>query len=62
MIGAYLDRMMRRLRRPQPLASIKPAGVRPLTEGYTIKGGQNAFPSQIKERPAAPAPMNKTER
>jgi hypothetical protein len=29
----------------------------PLTEGYVVKGGHNTFPSQIKERPAAPGAM-----
>lgn len=28
--------------------------VRPLTEGYVVKGGRNHGPSQIKERPAPP--------
>lgn len=32
--------------------------VRPLTEGYTVKGGRNQGPSQITERPAAPSPIN----
>lgn len=30
--------------------------VRPLTEGYVRKGGHNSGPSQIKTRPAPPAP------
>jgi len=30
--------------------------VRPLTEGMVNKGGRNAFPSQVTERPAPPAP------
>lgn len=29
--------------------------VRPLTEGYVVKGGQNPKTSQIATRPAAPA-------
>lgn len=28
--------------------------VRPLTEGYVVKGGRNQDPSQIKTRPAPP--------
>jgi hypothetical protein len=32
--------------------------VRPLTEGYVVKGGHNPGTSQIQTRPAAPAPMN----
>lgn len=32
--------------------------VRPLTEGYVVKGGHNAGTSQIQTRPAAPAPIN----
>lgn len=32
--------------------------VRPLTEGMVRKGGTNPGPSQIKERPAPPAPIN----
>lgn len=31
--------------------------VRPLTEGYVVKGGQNPSTSQIQTRPAAPAPI-----
>ena len=31
--------------------------VRPLTEGYVVKGGHNAGTSQIQTRPAAPAPI-----
>jgi hypothetical protein len=31
--------------------------VRPLTEGYVVKGGHNPGTSQIQTRPAAPAPM-----
>jgi hypothetical protein len=31
--------------------------VRPLTEGYVVKGGHNAGMSQIQTRPAAPAPI-----
>jgi hypothetical protein len=30
---------------------------RPLTEGYVRKGGRNAFPSQVTDRPPPPAPM-----
>lgn len=32
-------------------------GVRPLTEGYKVKGGTNPFPSQITKRPPPPAPI-----
>lgn len=32
--------------------------VRPLTEGYVVKGGHNPGTSQIQTRPAAPAPIN----
>lgn len=32
--------------------------VRPLTEGYAVKGGHNPGTSQIQTRPPAPAPMN----
>lgn len=31
--------------------------VRPLTEGYVVKGGRNHGPSQIQTRPPAPAPI-----
>jgi hypothetical protein len=31
--------------------------VRPLTEGYVVKGGHNAGTSQIRIRPMAPAPI-----
>jgi hypothetical protein len=31
--------------------------VRPLTEGYIVKGGHNPGLSQIQTRPAAPAPI-----
>ena len=31
--------------------------VRPLTEGYVVKGGHNPGASQIQTRPAAPAPI-----
>jgi hypothetical protein len=31
--------------------------VRPLTEGYVVKGGHNAGVSQIQTRPTAPAPI-----
>ena len=31
--------------------------VRPLTEGYVVKGGHNPGTSQIQTRPAAPAPI-----
>lgn len=36
--------------------------VRPLTGGCVSKGGHNAFPSQIKERPPAPAPIKSTDK
>lgn len=32
--------------------------VRPLTEGYVVKGGHNAYPSQITERPPAPGAIH----
>lgn len=35
--------------------------VRPLTEGMTVKGGHNAFPSQVTERPGAPAVIHPRE-
>lgn len=31
--------------------------VRPLTEGYVVKGGHNPGTSQIHTRPPAPAPI-----
>jgi hypothetical protein len=31
--------------------------VRPLTEGYVVKGGHNPGTSQIQIRPAAPKPI-----
>ena len=31
----------------------------PLTEGYVVKGGQNTFPSQVRERPAAPGAISR---
>jgi hypothetical protein len=31
--------------------------VRPLTEGYVVKGGHNSGTSQIQTRPAAPKPI-----
>lgn len=34
------------------------APARPLTEGFVVKGGHNAFPSQITARPSPPAPIN----
>jgi hypothetical protein len=34
--------------------------VRPLTEGYIVKGGHNLGTSQIRKRPSAPAPMPST--
>lgn len=41
--------------------SEKPVGngptVRPLTEGYAVKGGQNPRTSQVQTRPLAPAPI-----
>lgn len=30
-------------------------------EGYVQKGGLNTFPSQVKVRPPAPAPMKATK-
>jgi hypothetical protein len=38
------------------------SGTRPLTEGYVVKGGQNAFPSQIKDRPPAPGAIDRSSR
>ncbi|OFX05667.1 MAG: hypothetical protein A3E78_03215 [Alphaproteobacteria bacterium RIFCSPHIGHO2_12_FULL_63_12] len=35
--------------------------VRPLTEGFVVKGGRNQGPSQIKERPAPPVSMIKKQ-
>ena len=34
----------------------RPGTIRPLTEGYTVKGGHNTGPSQITERPPRPEP------
>ncbi len=39
------------------MANKKGPTVRPLTEGYEVKGGQNPATSQIHTRPAAPAPI-----
>jgi len=36
--------------------------VRPLTEGYVVKGGHNTGRSQIASRPPPPAPMNAKSR
>jgi hypothetical protein len=45
-----------------PMPPVKPTGgerppVPPLTEGMVVKGGRNDGESQVKERPAPPAPM-----
>jgi hypothetical protein len=34
---------------------------RPLTEGYVRKGGHNAFPSQITQRPPPPGPSRRPQ-
>lgn len=43
----------------KPQQWTRPSGptVRPITEGYEVKGGKNPPTSQISARPAPPAPM-----
>lgn len=44
---------------PEPkMKDVTPPKTRPLTEGKVRKGGRNEGPSQIQERPQAPAPIN----
>ena len=46
--------------RPSPHQQMTHDGaikVRPLTEGYLIKGGRNETTSQITKRPPPPAPI-----
>lgn len=35
----------------------QPSAIRPLTEGYAVKGGHNPGPSQIQTRPPPPGAM-----
>ena len=44
-------------KRPPQLAFDGYIKVRPLTEGYSVKGGQNSPTSQVVNRPPSPKPV-----